>query len=98
MHVTDVSVIETPRGARLSASVSSRRTRDTPEEIEFVYRGVSADAVSTPGDALLATVLQPAMAAGEDVRIDAPVSERLLENVGGVIDTWSTWRPRWRRS
>src|SRR5690349_10523758 len=43
------------------------------------------------GDALLAAVLVPAMRLGESVRIDAPVSARLLracDSLQGIYRTW----------
>lgn len=43
------------------------------------------------GDALLCALLLPAMSIGTELRIDAPVSARLLENANQIQDIFHTW-------
>lgn len=95
MRVTDVDVSATDNGVRLSALVRWERASSACDHLEYTYRGVEASAVRTPGDALAAAVLFPAMAHGEDVVIDAPVSRSLLANIDAIVATWKKWRRRW---
>jgi len=83
---------------RISGSAVWDDPSKPPEEIAFLYHGVALDEVGIPGDAFAAVVLLPAMAAGEDVVIDAPVSPKLVAGAWDVAGVWSSWRPGWRRS
>jgi len=96
MRVTDIDIDETARGARLSAVVLWERDAAARDEIHFLFRDTAAAAVAAPGDALLAAALVPAIVAGEDVAIDAPVSRRLLDHVPAIGDFFASWVPRWR--
>jgi len=96
LRVVDVDVRESGRGTRIGATVVWERNKRAPDELEFVYRDTPANAVVTAGDALAATVFMPAMAAGEDVAIDAPVSKRLYDGLGRLADVWLPLMPKWR--
>jgi hypothetical protein len=98
VKVTDVDVRESARGTAITATVVWERRRREPDRIRFDYRGVGADEVTTPGDALAATVLMPAMASHEDVVVDVPVSRKLHAGMRAVTETWTIWRPDWHRS
>lgn len=94
MLVGDVTISESERGARLGARVRWSRG---DADVELVYRDTPAGDLRTPGDALIATLLAPAMAAGEDIEIDAPVSAKLASNVRVIADVWMAWRRSSRR-
>jgi hypothetical protein len=98
MRVANVDVRENERGTALTADVVSDGASPGAERLEFLYRDTPAASVSTPGDALLAAVLIPAMARREDVGIEAPVSKTLLANAAEIVNIWSAWRRRWRAS
>jgi hypothetical protein len=93
MRITEVETQDTPRGGRLRARIVWERTR--PERIHFVYRDVPAAAITSPGDAVLASMLIPAMAMGEDITVEAPVSAGLLEGVREIVRINHGWHPRW---
>ena len=97
MRVTDVTVAETGRGALLTATVVWENARRRPDAIRFLYRDTPASDVVTAGDAVAATVFMPAMATGEDVVVEAPVSRRLLAGMDWIAEIWTSWRPKWRR-
>jgi hypothetical protein len=98
VKVTEVRVDETSRGARITASLLWDHPRRGADELSYLYRDTSADVVTTPGDALLAAVLVPAIALGEDVTIDAPVSRRLLAAVPSIGAFFASWVAGWRPS
>jgi hypothetical protein len=62
----------------------------------FAYPKAHTDLVATSGEAFLAAALQPAMAAGESLQIDTPVSERLLSGLDELQKIFAQWFG-WRR-
>ena len=96
MRVTDVAVDETGRGTLLAGTVVWDDRRRGQDRIELLYRATPASAVVTPGDALTAAVFMVAMAYGEDMVVDAPVSARLVRNTAEIAGIWTSWRPDWR--
>lgn len=65
------------------------------KSLRFAYPSAHGHLVSDSADAFLAATLQPAMAAGEPLRIDAPVSVELLAGVDelqGIFEQWFGWR------
>ena len=95
MKVTDIDVRAAPEGARLTADVVWERAPHGTDRLDYLYYGLAVDDVTTPGDALLAAVLVPAMIFGEDVCIDARVSKQLMSNAAEIVDIWTTWRRKW---
>src|SRR5205823_6631451 len=98
VRVLDVDVRESARGSRVGATVVWEGKHRKPDQIEIVYRDTPAHAVVTAGDALAATVFMPAMARGEDVAIEVPVSKRLYEGMMHLADIWLPLMPKWRRA
>jgi len=96
MRVNDVDVRETARGTRLGATVTWGD--GARAEVGMLFRDTPAALVTTPGDALVASCLVGAMALGEDLSVDAPVSPRLLASVPRITDFFVTWLPRLHRS
>src|SRR5437868_6041399 len=97
MRVTDVDVAESARGATITGTVVWESHEDEPEPISFLYRDLGAEALSAPGDVLATSVWMPAMARGEDVTVDAPVSATLTAGLEEVAEVWTRVMPRWRR-
>lgn len=97
MRVTDVAVDETPRGTLLAGTVVWDDRRRGVDRIEFLYRDTRADAVVTPGDAMLAAVLVLAVAVGEDLTLDVPVSSRLLKAAPRIAEQLVASVPGWHR-
>ena len=95
MRVADVSVDQVADGVRLTAVVVWDRASHGRDDLEMTYHGVDPRDVCTPGDALLATVLVPAMAFRENVVVEAPVSQRLLSNAERIVAAFTSWIPRW---
>lgn len=98
MRIVDIATADTPRGGRLGARVLWDDPRLEPDLIEYLYRDTPAAAITNPGDALLAAMLVPAMAVGEDIRIEAPVSARLVDGAAKIGQTMTRWYPKFRLS
>lgn len=96
MLVRDLQVDERNGWAVLSAEVVHERA-GTRNRIEYRFRGVAPDEVSRRGDAFLTFLLIPAMFAGEDLVLEAPVSSKLLSNTQGIVDLIHSWDPRYAR-
>ena len=98
MRITDVEVKETTRGTKLAATFVWNDRRRRADRIHFIYRDVPAGALATPGDALLAAALVPAVILREDVVLDVPVSARLLGAAPAIVDYFVSHNRRWHRS
>jgi hypothetical protein len=98
VRLTEVEVTDTPKGARLAARAVWDDRSLRPDDIEFVYRDMPASAIVAPGDALVASMLIPAMAVGEDVSIDVPVSAKLLEGAAKAVRINKEWYPKFHAS
>jgi hypothetical protein len=97
MRVTDVDVVETGRGARISAAIVWGNERRGTDRVEFLYRDTPAAALVTPGDALFAASLPLAVACGEDLVVEAPVSGRLLDAATEISAVYTRRTPSLRR-
>jgi len=93
MIATRVTVDECERGAMLSASVKSSASALESARLEWLVRDGRPEWLTSPGDALLAALLLPAMRAGEDLVIDAPVSPRLRDGVQTIMKIYQAWVP-----
>ena len=91
MNITDINVSDTPTGARLCGRVVWNNAALSPERVEFLYEGIPAEAITGGPEALLASMVLPAMAVGEDVRMDVPVSPRLLAGLEKIIRINAEW-------
>jgi hypothetical protein len=97
MRITDVEVTESAEGAKLAGTLAWDAPRVADDRVEFVHRGLPAGAIATPGDALVAAPLVPAMAVGEDIVVEAPVSSTLMRGLGRIMDIYGSWRTDWHR-
>jgi len=95
LKIAGVDVTQRSGSARLSATMEWERVERPPERIEFTYHGIDEGALSAPGDALVVALLFFATSAGEDMRIDVPVSRRLLSGTPAVVELNRRWHPRW---
>ena len=98
MRITDIEVNDTPDGARLTGVAVWDRAARTADRLDFLYRDVPAAALTGGAETLLASTLIPAMAVGEDIRLDVPVSARMLEGVAKIVRINKTWFPNLHRS
>jgi len=76
-------------GYTLSATVESDRGR--PFHMEFVVDGAKPPRRAVSGDAFLAATLPVTMALGERLRIEAPVSARLLASTADLMAIYHHW-------
>ncbi|MFJ3788369.1 hypothetical protein [Kitasatospora sp. NPDC090091] len=90
MIVEDVRREPTARGWRLSATVRSKAAL-AAERLHFTVHGGDGEWLPERGDAFLAGLLMPAMSAGEDLVVDAPVSGRLLRSARTVMEIYAAW-------
>jgi hypothetical protein len=88
--VNDITVDETAAGWRLSAAVDSSSPLGQ-ERMHFTIKGAEPSWLTASGDPFLAALLLPAMAFGEDLVIEAPVSPRLRRSARTVMDIYSAW-------
>jgi hypothetical protein len=88
----DAITVREPRrdGRRLSARVT------TPRGDVEVWYSVSDGEISPYADAFLAATLVPAMRSGLPLRVEAPVSRRLLEASGAIQRTFHSWNRRFK--
>ncbi len=93
--MTDIDVRDVGPGTRLSARVEWNNKHFEPATIEFVFDGVGAESITTPGDALAASMLAPCAVQGERLIVDAPVSPALVRNMNRITSIWKSWMPRW---
>jgi hypothetical protein len=97
VRITDIDVTQCEDGARITAAVGWEAGGRRADTIDFRYRGVDADVVATPADAVATAAFMPAMARGEDITIDAPISARLRAGMDEVASVWEPLMPGWRR-
>ncbi len=97
MLATDIRVDEREGRWCLSGLVRFD-TLDRPAfRLEWSLAGGDASWFRVTGDAFLAALLLPAMRLGENLTIDAPVSDQLLANVGTISDIYAAWVAGTRR-
>lgn len=90
MRIDDVVGERCADGWRLSAAVHSAFAADG-ERLHFTVRGAAPQWLPVLGDAFLAALLMPAMAVGEELVVDAPVSPRLRRSARTVMDVYRAW-------
>ena len=90
MLVDGVIVEQGAQGWRLSAAVHSALAEDG-ERLHFTVHGGAPEWLAVTGDAFLAALLMPAMALGEELVIEAPVSARLRRSTRTVMDIYTSW-------
>jgi len=88
---TDIRVDGSDGAVTLSASVDIETVGDR-FPLRSTYRGLPPPAVSSRGDALFVALYPIALALGEDVRVDAPVSAALLERSGDIGEIYRSFK------
>lgn len=97
MIATDIRVDEREGRWCLSGLVRFDSLDRPAFRLEWSLAGGDASWFRVAGDAFLAALLLPAMRLGENLTIDAPVSHRLLANVGTISDIYAAWVTGTRR-
>ena len=97
MQLNSVSVRTTERTVRLVGEVESDRHAQ-PFELYFEFPVEYQDFVRTSADVFAAAMLVPAMFQHEDLRIEPPISPRLLFNLPRLRDVFHAWHPQLRPS
>jgi hypothetical protein len=90
MLVDDIVSEQSADGWRLSAAVHSVLAING-ERLHFTVHGAAPEWLTPTGDAFLAALLMPAMALGEELVIEAPVSSRLRRSARTVMDIYTAW-------
>lgn len=90
MLVDDIVGEQCAKGWRLSATVHSALAVNG-ERLYFTVHGAAPEWLTVTGDAFLAALLMPAMALGEELVIEAPVSPRLHRSARTVRDIYTAW-------
>lgn len=90
MLVDDIVGEQSAEGWRLSAAVHSALAVNG-ERLHFTVHGAAPEWLTMTGDAFLAALLMPAMALGEELVIEAPVSPRLHRSARTVMDIYTAW-------
>lgn len=96
MIISDVKCELLTQNEELSAKVLP----ETSQNGDFrVWFEIPADQghLTVSGDPFLAGFLIPCMYSGENLHIDAPVSERLLNNVESIQSLITTWYPQFQK-
>jgi hypothetical protein len=93
--VRDIRVDDQGDKAALAAEVAFD-SGAAPFSLRYELSGGEAGSLVEHGDAFVAATLPVAMAAREDLAIDAPVSSRLLENIAPITALYRLWGPMWR--
>ena len=91
MRVHDITSEPTADGWRLSAAIGDSALAGRGERLHFTVHGASAPWSVARGDAFLAATLMPAMALGEELVVDGPVSPRLRRTARTVMDICCAW-------
>ena len=81
----------------LSARVLPEGFSEWEETVWFRFPSRSG-ILDNAGDVFLCAFLIPCMQAGEDLRIDAPVSPRLMSHLARIQDIVLKWYPSFHRS
>jgi hypothetical protein len=65
--------------------------------VASVWFRTDAERITEDGDIFLSTCLLPAMAVGENLVINKPVSPLLLRNVNQLQEIYSSWHPKFKK-
>jgi hypothetical protein len=92
VYVSDIHIEREAQTTLLAAKVEARDPRIS-DRVEYRFHDLPPDMVSTAGDPFVAGLLIPAMAVGEDLIVEAPVSPTLLNKVDSIQSWLRAWRP-----
>lgn len=96
MIVSDVKSSLTEDFAEISAICHSEKGEKREFPLRFRFFGWDQPLAET-GDSFLASLLIPCMYADENLRIEAPVSQRLLDSSDKAQELFSEWFPEFER-
>jgi hypothetical protein len=88
--VDDIRGEQSAEGWRLSGAVHLA-LEGNDERLHFTVQDGSPEWLTVTGDPFLAALLMPAMALGEELIIEAPVSPRLRRSARTVMDIYAAW-------
>lgn len=97
MILSGIQREERPPFCQLSGRVTAAGRGAEGGEVWFRLPLEFAGFAAAGGDAFLPALLLPAMLAGEDLRIEAPVSGQLLSSIVRIQDILRLWMPGARR-
>ena len=93
MLINDITSARTEGRLTLSAMVTPSRTPAHPFQAVFEFDGIDERDIRPRGDPFLASMLLPAMALGEDIEVEGPVSPMLGASVERILDIYAAWAP-----
>jgi hypothetical protein len=91
MIVTDIRIDESEGRARLSGLVRTERSDVVASRLQWTVDAAHGSWLRASADPFLASLLLPSMRLGEDLRIEAPVSPRLLNATETIMDIYAAW-------
>ncbi len=97
LEVTQIHSEDTDSGVKLSARLVCSGTPLDGRELWFAYPETCRGDLSSSGNPWVASMLWPAMRLGRDLRVDAPVSPRLLDATDTLMDIMQRWDQRCKR-
>ncbi len=96
MIISDVSCQEINQYEELSAKVSAKTSQDGNFRVWFRIPQEQGH-LAVSGDPFLAGFLIPCMYAGENIHIEAPISEPILKNLDSIQSLITTWYPQFQK-
>jgi len=97
LAVTRICSEDTATGVKLSARLVCPGTPLEGREVWFSYPGEYSTYLSSSANPWVAALLWPAMRLGQDLRLEAPVSPRLLEATETLMSIMHQWDRRFKR-
>jgi hypothetical protein len=91
MIVTNIARVVTAEGCELSATIVFEKAHREAATIFYRFPGLPQEVVTLNSDPFVAATLLVAMLSGEDLRIEGPVSERLLARIHTIVDIYAAW-------
>jgi hypothetical protein len=96
IHVTDIDVSRTSTQAIITARIRCQGSKLGGLELWLRYGPEYSDHLSPSADPWIAMLLWPAMRLGQNLRIDAPASSKLVEATPTLMDIMHCWDSRFR--
>jgi hypothetical protein len=87
----EIETAELENGWYFRSALLSDRLRGGRYDLEYMVTGSGRIGETCIGDALVAALLLPSMALGEDLRIEADVSPRLLGRMPDIAAIYQAW-------
>lgn len=93
MIIRDIRLDTSSAGATLAGTIALERPNPEAFRLTYTVRGGRPEWLSTGGEAFVAVALIAAMARGEDVAVEAPLSPQFLRRLTTVMDIYRAWQP-----